>query len=91
MNEPRLVQQSARTAADDEEINVARTAAFLTEASEEQWEKQTYRDEEGRIPFSSLPNTNICIGTRNSSCFSGFTVCAIREKRFQICAHHQFG
>jgi DNA-directed RNA polymerase-3 subunit RPC5 len=44
--EPRLVNQSARTAADDEELNIAKTSAFLTAASEERWMKLQFRDED---------------------------------------------
>lgn len=44
--EPRLVQQSARTAADDEELNIAKTSAFLTTASEEHWLRLQVCDED---------------------------------------------
>jgi DNA-directed RNA polymerase-3 subunit RPC5 len=44
--EPRLVQQSARTALDDEELNIAKTSAFLTTASEEHWMKLQVCDED---------------------------------------------
>jgi DNA-directed RNA polymerase-3 subunit RPC5 len=46
LNEPRLVQQSARNAADVEEINIKNTENFLTRASEEKWVKQRYHDAE---------------------------------------------
>jgi DNA-directed RNA polymerase III subunit RPC5 len=46
LNEPRLVQQSARTAVDDEEINIAKTVAFLRSTSEEKWTKMKYHDDE---------------------------------------------
>ena len=44
--EPRLVQQIARTAADDEELNIAKTSAFLTAASEEHWMRLQFKDED---------------------------------------------
>jgi hypothetical protein len=44
--EPRLVQQTARTAADDEELNIAKTSAFLTTASEEKWMRLQFQDED---------------------------------------------
>jgi DNA-directed RNA polymerase III subunit RPC5 len=44
--ESRIVQQSARTAADDEELNIAKTSAFLTNASEESWIPLDYHDED---------------------------------------------
>jgi hypothetical protein len=43
-----MVQQTARTngGADDEELNIAKTAAFLSAASEEMWVRMPYCDEE---------------------------------------------
>jgi len=46
MNEPRLVQQTAKSAGDDVELNVAKTNAFLTAASEEPWIQLKYFDDE---------------------------------------------
>src|ERR1700748_127186 len=46
MNESRIVQQSARTAADDEELNIAETSAVLTATSEKPWISLKYYDEE---------------------------------------------
>lgn len=45
--EPRIVQQTARaSAADEEELNIAKTSAFLTAASEEQWTRLAFFDED---------------------------------------------
>jgi len=53
-HEPRMVQQTARTAgAEDEELNIAKTAAFLSAASEEQWTRLEYRDEESDEAFEA--------------------------------------
>lgn len=52
MNEPRLVQQMARTAADDEEINIAQTSAFLSKASEEKWIPLQYHDDEVSLIYA---------------------------------------
>jgi DNA-directed RNA polymerase III subunit RPC5 len=49
INEPRLVHQSAKSVVDDEELNIARTAAFLTNASEEHWIPLKYVDQEVRL------------------------------------------
>lgn len=60
MNEPRLVQQMARTAADDEEINIAKTSAFLSKASEEKWIPLEYHDDDVSSPAQRLSiNTDL--------------------------------
>jgi DNA-directed RNA polymerase III subunit RPC5 len=56
-NEPRLIQQTARTAGDGEEINIAKTSEYLTAASEEHWLRLKYNDEDVRASFPFLMNT----------------------------------
>jgi hypothetical protein len=46
LNEPRLIQQTARTAADGVEINIAQTSKYLTSASEEPWLRLKHKDED---------------------------------------------
>lgn len=52
-NEPRLIQQTARTTADGEEINIAMTSKFLTDASEEHWIRLNHHDENVGTPVPS--------------------------------------
>jgi hypothetical protein len=65
LNEPRLIQQTARTAADGEEINMAMTSEYLTAASEEPWLRLQYNDEDVSAPSlldaysSNSPRTRI--------------------------------
>jgi DNA-directed RNA polymerase-3 subunit RPC5 len=53
-NEPRIVQQTARIAADDEELNVANTAKLLTAAAEESWLRLQIHSEEVSLPKTRL-------------------------------------
>jgi hypothetical protein len=50
-NEPRLIQQTARTAADGEEINIRQTSEYLTSASEEPWLRLRHNDEDVGRPI----------------------------------------
>jgi len=53
LNEPRLIQQTAKTAADGVEINIAHTSEYLTRASEESWLRLKHKDEDSTEAYQA--------------------------------------
>lgn len=62
LNEPRLIQQTAKTAADGEEMSIAKTSEYLTKASEEQWLRLRHKDEDVSLYLLLCSETKYPVG-----------------------------